>query len=204
MIVAMIAHGMDHKKSWHHQQGWPFVTLTSFQERAHTVKDLSGVLYIGFYPIVEHDKRLAWENYTQHHADAHWYAEGREYQKHIGTDDLDNRPQVKTDDPQLDLSTGVANHIYDFQRDTTGKGVISPEADWYLPIWQVSTWTAERFAFSTRKLSVSDCCPTVILAPIVAFFHTDLSSDAAFPGEPEPYQQLQRFARVYQVWRSRL
>ena len=46
-------------------------------------------------------------------------------------------PQVKTDDPNLILSTGVANYIYDFERDTTGKGVISPDADWYLPIWQV-------------------------------------------------------------------
>lgn len=82
---------------------------------------------------------MAWENYTQNHPDAQWYQEGREYQKTIGIDDLDNRPQVKTDDPELDLSTGVANYIYDFDRETTGKGVISPEAAWYLPIWQVSS-----------------------------------------------------------------
>ena len=50
-----------------------------------------------------------------------------------------NSPQVKTDDPNLILTTGVANYIYDFERDTTGKGVISPDADWYLPIWQVRT-----------------------------------------------------------------
>lgn len=131
LIVAMIAYGQDH------QLGWPFVTLSSFQERAHTVKDLSGVLYLGFNPVISREQRLAWENYTNYSPDANWYQEGREYQKVLGTDDLDNRPQVKTDDPLLDLSSGVANYIYDFERDTTGKGVISPEADFYLPIWQV-------------------------------------------------------------------
>eukprot|EP00977_Amphora_coffeiformis_P026278 scaffold25307_cov168-Amphora_coffeaeformis.AAC.11 len=46
LIVAMIAHGQDHTKTW------PFVTLSSFQQRASTVKDLSGVLYLGFNPVV--------------------------------------------------------------------------------------------------------------------------------------------------------
>mgnify|MGYP005865612713 CR=1 FL=1 len=36
LIVAMIAHGKDHTRTW------PFVTLSSFQQRASTVKDLSG------------------------------------------------------------------------------------------------------------------------------------------------------------------
>ena len=132
LVVAMIAHGLDH------HTGWPFVTLTSFQERAYTVKDISGVLYLGMNPIVSRQERLAWENYTNHHPDAEWYQEGRSYQKSLGADDLDNRPQVRTDDPELDLTTGVANYIYDFDRDHSGKGVISPEAEWYLPIWQVS------------------------------------------------------------------
>eukprot|EP00977_Amphora_coffeiformis_P019070 scaffold6899_cov183-Amphora_coffeaeformis.AAC.3 len=130
--VAMIAHGLDHFRTW------PFVTLSSFQERAHTVKELSGVLYVGFSPVVTHANRVAWENYTRNDPEAQWYQDALEYQKVIGTSDLDNRPQVKTDDPNLDLSSGIANYIYDFDRERTGKGVISPEADWYLPMWQVS------------------------------------------------------------------
>ena len=86
------------------------------------------MLYVGFNPVVTHANRLKWENYTNHDPEADWYKQGRDYQKRIGIDDLDNRPQVKTDDPELDLTTGVANYIYDFQRDTTGKGVISPQA----------------------------------------------------------------------------
>ena len=46
---------------------------------------------------------------------------------------------MKTDDPNLIVTTGVANYIYDYKRDTTGKAVISPDADWYLPAWQVSS-----------------------------------------------------------------
>lgn len=131
LSVAMTAHGVNHSDDW------PFVTLSSFQERASTVKVSSGVLYVGFNPIVPKEHLLVWENYTNYNPTAQWYGEAREYQKEIGIDDLDNRPQVKTDDERLELTTGVANYIYDFQRDAGGKGVISPEDDWYLPIWQV-------------------------------------------------------------------
>lgn len=111
LIVAMTAHGIDHGKSW------PFVTLSSFQERAATIMDSSGVLFVGFTPIVPHQHREAWENYTTASPEAQWYPSARQYQKLIGIDDWDNRPQVKTDDPNLILDTGVANYIYDYERD---------------------------------------------------------------------------------------
>jgi hypothetical protein len=131
LVVAIVAHGLSL------QNAWPFVTLSSFQERAATVMRLSGALYIGLNPVVTEANRKEWENYTNYHPDANWYQEGREYQESLGFDDLDNRPQVGTDDPNLHLSSGVANYIYDFQRDDGGKGVISPTASHYLPIWQV-------------------------------------------------------------------
>ena len=146
LVVAMVAYSQDSDSSW------PFITLSSFQERAATTKDLSGILYLGANPVVSRENRLAWENYTNNHPDANWYEEGREYQKTIGIDDLDNRPQVKTDDPKLDLTTGKANYIYDFQRDTTGKGEISPEADWYLPIWQVKYTGSKWLSIACRPL----------------------------------------------------
>ena len=40
---------------------------------------------------VQRKDRLAWENYTTQGKEAQWYEEGREYQKTIGIDDLDNR-----------------------------------------------------------------------------------------------------------------
>lgn len=44
LVVAIVAHGIALDDSW------PFVTLSSFQERAATVKRLSGALYIGIDP----------------------------------------------------------------------------------------------------------------------------------------------------------
>lgn len=62
----------------------------------------------------------------------------------MGIDILDDRVQIETDDPALRLENGVANFIYDYNRNIAsdnlfgvGKGVISPEAEHYLPIWQV-------------------------------------------------------------------
>ena len=90
------------------------------------------------YTQVTRENRLAWENFTNYHTEAQWYEEGRQYQKNIGLDDLDNRPPVKTGDPDLILTTGIANYVYDYERDIVSKGSISPDADFFLPIWQVS------------------------------------------------------------------
>lgn len=46
LVVAMVAHGVDHKRSW------PFIALSSFQQRSSTVRGLSGALYLGFMPKV--------------------------------------------------------------------------------------------------------------------------------------------------------
>ena len=95
------------------------------------MKSLSGVLYVGLEPYVAEADREKWENYTKYDWEAKWYKEGRDYQKDLGLDELDNRAQVKTDDPHLDLTTGVANRIYDFTRDASGsRAVVSPKAEW--------------------------------------------------------------------------
>jgi hypothetical protein len=43
---------------------WPFVTLTSFQQRASTAKRLSGGLQLGVFPIVEEKDRPDWESFV--------------------------------------------------------------------------------------------------------------------------------------------
>jgi hypothetical protein len=131
LVVAIVAHGLSV------QDSWPFSTLSSFQERASSVRKLSGALYIGLNPLVTEADRKVWEYYSNYHPDAGWYEEGRAYQRYLDLDELDARPQVETDDPELHLEHGVANYIYDYKRDEDGKGVISPTADYYLPIWQV-------------------------------------------------------------------
>jgi len=61
------------------------------------------------------------------------------YQEILGTDDFDVRPPWETDDPTLDLTTGIANHIFDYDSDTlTGNTFIVAKKDYYLPVWQTS------------------------------------------------------------------
>jgi hypothetical protein len=131
LVVAIVAEGIALHR------GWPFVTLSAFQERAATVMRLSQALYIGMNPLVTDEQREAWENYTMTDPDRDWYKEGHEYQQELGFDILDNRPQVQTDDLNLHVTDGIANHIYDLDRVAGAKAVISPKAPFYLPVWQV-------------------------------------------------------------------
>lgn len=123
-------------------QQWPFVTLSAFQEKTTTIKDLSGSLYIGRNPVIPHRLRIEWEQYTSYTTD--WYKQAMEHQEALGINNLDDRLQIETDDPNLHLDSGIANFIYDYNRDgqdhgsnTTLKAVISPPADFYVPVWQV-------------------------------------------------------------------
>ena len=65
--VASIAHGVDHDS-----QRWPYVTLSSFQQRAYTARKQSLALYIHVNPRVELDQREEWESYTGTHPDSVW------------------------------------------------------------------------------------------------------------------------------------
>jgi len=58
------------------------------------------------------------------------------YQQKKGVNQFDVHPQVQTNNPKLNVTTRVSNHIFmqDFQM---GKALISPDADWHVPIWQV-------------------------------------------------------------------
>jgi hypothetical protein len=56
--VAAIAHGVDHIRTW------PFVKLSSFQERSATVREQSGGLYVHINPMVSESNRSEWEEYV--------------------------------------------------------------------------------------------------------------------------------------------
>jgi hypothetical protein len=56
--VAAIAHGIDNKRTW------PFLTLSSFQQRAATAREESGALYIHINPMVSESNRQEWEEYV--------------------------------------------------------------------------------------------------------------------------------------------
>jgi len=131
LVVAIVANEMDRNVSW------PFVTLSAFEERTKTIMKLSGALTIGVNPLVTRENRAKWEVYSQYESEAaNWYRDALEYQRRRGINQFDVRSQIQTDDPSLNVTTGIATHI--FMRDRqTGKAVISPDAESYLPIWQV-------------------------------------------------------------------
>lgn len=63
--VASIAHGVDHIRTW------PFVTLSSFQQRSATARSQSDALYVHMNPLVREEDRVAWEVFSQSE-DANW------------------------------------------------------------------------------------------------------------------------------------
>jgi hypothetical protein len=63
--VAAIAHGVDHVRSW------PFVTLSSFQERSASVRSQSDALFVAMLPIVTDANRDEWEHYVSGE-DSYW------------------------------------------------------------------------------------------------------------------------------------
>jgi len=148
LVVAMIAEGLAKGNEW------PFVTLSSFQERAITIMRLSGSLYIGMLPVVLQKNREQWEWYSTRSPDAKWYQEARAYQQVLNLDHLDNLLPMDSDDPELNMTEGVANHIYDYNLTASAKAVISPEAKYYLPIWQVRSYDGRRLLsiFSSSSL----------------------------------------------------
>jgi len=57
--VAATSHGVDHG------QAWPFVTLSSFQQRGSTARTESGFLDIKLSPSVEESQRSKWEQFVR-------------------------------------------------------------------------------------------------------------------------------------------
>jgi hypothetical protein len=57
--VALTAHEIDHSS-----QQWPYVTLSSFQQRVATTRKQSGALWVHLNPIVRTDQREDWENFA--------------------------------------------------------------------------------------------------------------------------------------------
>jgi hypothetical protein len=43
---------------------WPFVTLSSFQERANAAKTLSGGIRLTFHPLIDDANHIQWERYV--------------------------------------------------------------------------------------------------------------------------------------------
>jgi hypothetical protein len=65
LAVAIIAHGVDHSRDW------PFVTLSSFQQRSSTARKLADALFVTISPIVSEENRKEWEDFVTKE-DSYW------------------------------------------------------------------------------------------------------------------------------------
>jgi hypothetical protein len=149
----------------HNNLTWPFVMLDSFPERAAVAKSLSGAIFIGLYPIVFDENRDAWENYIKDHF-FEYCEESIVYQNNAGISPFGDKkpPYLQTreelvaayyghqdyrqlqendeDIPNLDFSTGLANHIY--YSSYEGVDFFDPGPGYYIPIWQSSPFVSSQ------------------------------------------------------------
>ena len=140
MTVALTAHRYDDGNDQ-----WPFLTVSFFQERSLTIRDLSGALLITLNPYISAANRETWESYSSDWDNEelhHWHQAGLDYQQEFNYDrfgvgfDTEHVPQRTTLDSSLNMSTGVANRI--FTLDADGNAIIDPSKGPYLPTWQTS------------------------------------------------------------------
>lgn len=135
LSVAATAHSIDHQKDW------PFITLSWFQQRALTIRSLSGTILLTLNPLVTLDQRAAWENYSFYSEDSRWHEEGLQYERELDYSsyglslDAHDIVQRTTLNPELQL-TGLSNHI--FTLDGLGEAVIDTTTGPYLPCWETS------------------------------------------------------------------
>jgi hypothetical protein len=65
LAVAIIAHGIDHSRNW------PFVTLSSFQQRSSTARKLADAVFVTISPFVSDENRKEWEDFVTME-DSYW------------------------------------------------------------------------------------------------------------------------------------
>lgn len=126
MGVAIIAHGVDHLRSW------PFVTLSSFQQRASTARKQSGALFVHINPMVHATQKEEWESFVVSE-DSYWIGEGLEYQQNIGL--LESAQDVMS----AHQNSFYTNDSYPiWTRGKDGAAVLDANESHYMPTWQTS------------------------------------------------------------------
>lgn len=129
LAVAAIAHGVDHSRDW------PFVSLSSYQQRAYTAKQNSGVLQVSIAPFVAQEDRAMWEEYiVSNEAEVDWIESSITYQSQVGAKDF-----IKDYGQSFRGNVNMSHSIK--RRDPlTGEIVTVPfgSQDAHLPFWEMS------------------------------------------------------------------
>ncbi|KAL7560177.1 hypothetical protein ACA910_016606 [Epithemia clementina (nom. ined.)] len=134
LVVANVAHGVDHFREW------PFVTLSSFQQRSDATKRLSLALQTCVAPIVTRENRAEWEFFSNNSSlREEWFTDGIDYQVERGSMQLDTRTRIPVAPGEdLDLSSGVGSRIFHYGFEEGDEAHVSSDKDMYLPVYQIS------------------------------------------------------------------
>jgi hypothetical protein len=126
LSVTTIAHSIDHVREW------PFISLSSIQERFAKTNQIAGSMYLEFNPVVAEDEKDKWRQFTNTPADRKWIKDGLEYQEKMGLNVFD---EMTADDPLNEELVGSYNLTYD-----TPDGGVEQETGHgpYLSVWQTS------------------------------------------------------------------
>lgn len=132
---------------------WPFVTVSFFEDRVHSMKTLTDAYVISLVPIVAHKDRAAWEEYSVENRQ--WVNESYAAQR-IRTGTTTDQLHLTSNQTWIealwgegfrnhrspDFSSGIGGRIYgvwDPQDSTTFPGLfVYPDRDAYLPQWQIA------------------------------------------------------------------
>ena len=147
MTITLSAHVRSHPG-----EEWPFITLNDFQERADSVRKLSGALFLRFAPLVTDATREAWEAYSLRNLD--WLSDippqlPEYYTRKLQESENTTGYETVVADDVVDFSTGVGSRIY------TGSafgGIVADSSPGpYFPLWQESP----TFGVSTSPVNLN-------------------------------------------------
>ena len=112
LAVANIAHSTDHSNDW------PFVTLSSFQQRSFTTRILADALFVSTLPLVSDEHRDAWENEYIVSSNANWIQEAIAYQLEAGIGEYVGRDDIHLGhEAQHDMRQTGRNQMHDTDDD---------------------------------------------------------------------------------------
>eukprot|EP00934_Nitzschia_sp_Nitz4_P001273 Nitzschia sp. Nitz4//scaffold289_size23394//2//2242//NITZ4_008474-RA/size23394-augustus-gene-0.42-mRNA-1//-1//CDS//3329545813//1273//frame0 len=126
MSIAAIAHGVDHSRDW------PFVSLSSYQQRSFSAKLNSGAIQINIIPYVPGENRTEWEEYiVSDEAEVDWMERSIVYQS-------ENDEASFITDYGRNFRDDPSHQITKFDQEQNAYVPMETEKDFYLPVWETS------------------------------------------------------------------
>lgn len=122
LAIAASAHGVDH------HQHWPFVALSSFQERSTSIRNQAQALFVAIAPLISQTDRSEWESFVSSNA-SNWIDEGFLYQEQMGLSQFA---------PSGNASTIIAGAPLISSLNENGSYENSLGEGPFLPYWQTS------------------------------------------------------------------